>query len=216
MPIRPSADHASPTYHVVNRAAFGQLLYENFGEYLAYVRLMAWALDASPIELFAFCLMPNHLHLLLRTPEESDMSAFMHRLTMTHALRLRGWRGTRGRGAVYQSRFRASLVANDSYFYRAVRYVERNPVRANFVERVEDWMWSSASPVAMLQSVKLAPWPLPRPGDWRAYVNDVEPQRELDFMRLRIQRSEPLADPSVAVAAPANRAKNAVAVSDDD
>ena len=45
MPTRPSADHAGPTYHVVNRAAFGQLLYEDFGEYLAYVRLMAWALE---------------------------------------------------------------------------------------------------------------------------------------------------------------------------
>jgi putative transposase len=216
MPIRPRADHAGPTYHVVNRAVFGQLLYKDFGEYLAYIRLMASVLDPSPIELFAFCLMPNHVHLLLRTPEEPDMSAFMHRLTMTHALRLRGWRGTRGRGAVYQSRFKASLVANDSYFCRAVRYVERNPVRATFVERVEDWMWSSASPVAMLQGVRLAPWPLPRPQDWQAYVNDVEPQRELDFMRLRVQRREPFADPAADVEAPANTAKKAVTVSDAD
>jgi len=216
VPTRPSADHAGPIYHVVNRAAFGQLLSEDFGEYLAYIRLMAWALEPSPIELFAFCLMPNHLHLLLRTPAEPDMSAFMHRLTMTHALRLRGWRGTRGRGAVYQSRFRASLVARDSYFYRAVRYVERNPVRATFVERVEDWMWSSASPVGMLQGVRLAPWPLPRPRDWRAYVNDVEPQRELDFMRLRVRRREPFADPAAEVEATANQAKKTVAISDDD
>ena len=216
MPTRPSADHAGPTYHVVNRAAFGQLLYEDFGEYLAYVRLMAWALEQSPIDLFAFCLMPNHVHLLLRTPEEPDMSAFMHRLTMTHALRLRGWRGTSGRGAVYQSRFRASLVANDSYFYRAVRYVERNPVRAKFVERVEDWMWSSASPVAMLQGVGLAPWPLPRPQNWQDYVNDVEPQRDLDFMRRRAERREPFADPAAEVAALANRARKAAAVSDDE
>jgi putative transposase len=216
MPIRPSADHAGPTYHVVNRAAFGQLLYEDFGEYLAYVRLMAWALEQSPIDLFAFCLMPNHVHLLLRTPEEPDMSAFMHRLTMTHALRLRGWRGTSGRGAVYQSRFRASPVANDSYFYRAVRYVERNPVRAKFVERVEDWMWSSASPVALLQGVELAPWPLPRPQNWQDYVNDVEPQHDLDFMRLRAERREPFADPAAEVAALANRARKVVAVSDDD
>jgi putative transposase len=216
MPIRPSADHTGPTYHVVNRAVFGQLLYQNFGEYLAYVRLMAWALDSSPIELFAFCLMPNHVHLLLRTPAEREMSAFMHRLTMTHALRLRGWRGTRGRGAVYQSRFRASLVAKDSYFYRAVRYVERNPVRANFVQRVEDWMWSSASPVAMLQGVKLAPWPLPQPRDWRAYVNEVEPQPDLDFMRLRVQRREPFADATAEMEVPAHRDEKPVAVPDDD
>jgi putative transposase len=216
MSIRPSADHSGPTYHVVNRAVFGQLLYQDFGEYLAYVRLMAWVLAASPIELFAYCLMPNHLHLLLRTPAEPEMSAFMHRLTMTHALRLRGWRGTRGRGAVYQGRFRSSLVANDSYFYRAVRYVERNPIRATFVDRVEDWMWSSASPVSLLQGVRLAPWPLPRPRDWQAYVNDVEPQRDLDFMRLRVQRREPFADPVADVEAPASRAAETVAISADE
>jgi putative transposase len=215
MPIRPTADHTGPTYHVVNRAIFGQLLYQDFGEYLAYVRLMASVLDTSPIELFAFCLMPNHLHLLLRTPAEPDMSAFMHRLTMTHALRLRGWRGTRGRGAVYQSRFRASLVADDEYFYRTVRYVERNPVRATFVDRVEDWMWSSASPMSVLQGVPLAPWPLPRPVEWQAYVNEVEPQRDLDFIRLRVQREEPLADPAADVAAPANQATETVAVSEN-
>ncbi len=216
MPTRQRADHEGPTYHVVNRAVFGQLLYQDFGEYLAYVRLMAWGLKHSPIELFAFCLMPNHLHLLLRTPGESDMSDFMHRLTMTHALRLRGWRGTRGRGAVYQSRFRASLVATDSYFYRALRYVERNPVRAKFVDRVEDWMWSSASPVGMLQGIRLAPWPLPRPRDWKSFVNDVEPQQQLDFMRLRVQRREPFADPIAEVEAVADVAKRTVAVSDDD
>ena len=77
-------------------------------------------------------------------------------------------------------------------------------------------MWSSASPVAMLQGVRLAPWPLPRPQDWQAYVNDVEPQRELDFMRLRVQRREPFADPAADVEAAANRAKKAVAVSDAD
>jgi putative transposase len=214
MPIRPTADHPSPTYHVVNRAILGQLLYRDFGEYLAYVRLMTWVLETSPIELFAYCLMPNHLHLLLRTPAEPEMSRFMHRLTMTHAVRLRGWRGTRGHGAVYQGRFRASLVANDPYFYRAVRYVERNPVRAKFVDRVEDWMWSSASPVSVLQGVRLARWPLPRPRDWHAYVNEVEPQRDLDFMRLRVQRSEPFADPA-DVEAPANPAPDAVAVSED-
>lgn len=216
MPTRPPSDHSGPTYHVVNRAVFGQLLYENFGEYLAYSRLMADVLDPSPIELFAFSLMPNHVHLLLRTPTEAAMSAFMQRLTMTHALRLRGWRGTRGRGAVYQGRFKASLVANDSYFYRAVRYIERNPVRAGLVERVEDWMWSSASPIVMLQGIRLAPWPLPRPRDWQAYVNGVEPQGDLDFMRLRVQRRERIADPTAEVNTPANRAAKQVAVFEDD
>ena len=217
MPTRASSGQPFPTYHVVNRAVIGQLLFQDFGEYLAYVRILAQGVEppVMAVEVFAFCLMPNHVHLLLRTPSEAHLSAFMQRLTMTHALRLRGWRGTRGRGAVYQGRFRASLVANDAYFYRAVRYVERNPVRAGLVNRVEDWMWSSASPIATLQGITLAPWPIPRPVHWQAYVNGVEPQEELDFIRLRVQRRERIADPTLEVKASANRAEGQVAVSDD-
>jgi hypothetical protein len=68
----------------------------------------------------------------------------------------------------------------------------------------------------MLQGIRLAPWPLPRPRDWQAYVNGVEPQGDLDFMRLRVQRRERIADPTAEVKTPANRAEKQVAVSEDD
>jgi putative transposase len=205
MPNRPTAGFAGTTFHVVNRATHGQLLCRDFGEYLTFVRILAWAVDQSPIRLFALSVMPNHFHLLLEPIAERDLPIFMHRFQMTHALRLRQWRGTQGRGAVYQGRYRASRVHAESYFYRAVRYVERNPVRARLVTRPDEWMWSSASPVAALQGIRLAPWPVPRPTGWDEFVNQVEPESDLAFLRRRTARREPLVDPEVEVATPAIR-----------
>jgi putative transposase len=207
MPNRPTAGFAGTTFHVVNRATHRQLLCKNFSEYLTFVRILAWAVRASPIDLFAFSVMPNHFHLLARPVGEKDLGVFMHRLQMTHALWLRQWRGTQGRGAVYQGRYRASRVHTESYFYRAVRYVERNPVRAGLVARPDEWMWSSASPVAALQGIRLADWPVPRPGTaWHDFLNQVEPDDELAFVRRRTARREPLVDPAVEAAVPATPA----------
>jgi putative transposase len=196
VPNRPCADPGT-TFHVVNRATRGQLLFEDFGEYLSFLRLLAWALSRAPIDLFAYCLMPNHWHLLLRPATHRDLSAFMYELSKEHALGLRRWRRNEGCGAVYQGRYRASAVHTETYFYRAARYVERNPVRAKLAERVDEWSWSSASRIGAIQGVLLADWPLPRPANWSEFVNDAEPQRDVEFIRHRTRRCEPLADPTV-------------------
>jgi putative transposase len=203
MPDRPPGGFAGTTFHVVNRATHGKLLCRDFGEYLAFIRILAWALRGAPVDLFALCVMPNHFHLLVRPVGDKDLAAFMHRFQMTHALRLRQWSGTQGRGAVYQGRYRASRVHDESYFYRAVRYVERNPVRAGLAKWSDEWMWSSASPVAEMQGVRLAEWPLPRPTGWMDFVNEVEPESDLAFMRRRIKRREPLIDSKVEATTPA-------------
>jgi putative transposase len=216
MPYRPPFDFPDTTFHVVNRAIHRQLLCRDFGEYLAQLRILSWAVRESPIDLFAFSLMPNHFHLLIRAPSARDLSKFMHRFQMTHAMKLRQWRGTVGRGAVYQGRYRASRVHEESYFYRAARYVERNPVRAKLTRRPDKWMWSSASHVAPIQGIQLAEWPLPRPEGWTDFVNQVEPEDDLAFMRRRTARREPLIDPAVEATTPAIQLAVVAADSEED
>jgi putative transposase len=216
MPDFPSPNVAGTTFHVVNRATHRQLLCRDFGEYLSFARILAWALRRSSVDLFAFAVMPNHFHLLVRPVGEKDLATFMHRFQMTHALKLRQWRGTQGRGAVYQGRYRASRVHNESYFYRAVRYVERNPVRARLTARADEWMWSSASPVAEIQGLRLATWPVPRPTGWTDFVNQVEPESDVAYIRRRIARREPLIEPTVEATTPAIRLPAVTAHSADD
>jgi putative transposase len=195
VPNHPTEGHAGTTFHVVNRAAYGQLLFEDFGEYLLFMRLLAWALGRSPIDLFAYCLMPNHWHLLLRPEASGDLSQFMYDLTKQHAQELRRWRDNLGAGAVYQGRYRASPVRTETYFYRAARYVERNPVRARLSERADGWLWSSASGIGIIQGVRLAEWPEPRPKSWSEFVNEIESPEDLALIRKRTRRCELIDDP---------------------
>ena len=79
-----------------------------------------------------------------------------------------------------------TAVDNETYFYRAGRYVERNPVRAGFVERAEDWHSSSASLVSLVdpaERVVLAPWPVPKPVGWLDYINNSEPLADVTRVR---------------------------------
>jgi putative transposase len=195
VPERPVAGSAGVVFHVVNRAIQGQLLFSDFGEYLAFQRLLARALETVPTRLLAYCLMPNHWHFVLWPRIDGELTAFVRWLTKTHAQSLRHWRGTVGRGAVYQGRFKASGIDTDRYFYTAIRYVERNPVRAGLAATAEDWLWSSASETGQMQGIQLAKWPLPRPDRWSSIRNEVEPGRELEFIRQRTGRNEPLAQP---------------------
>jgi putative transposase len=215
LPNRPRAD-AGTTFHVVNRATHGELLYKDFGEYLSYLRLFACMLHRFPVDLFAFCLMPNHFHFLMRPATHAILIALMYELSKNHALGLRRWRGNEGRGAVYQGRYRASPVDSETYFYRAARYVERNPVRASLCERAEDWLWSSASRIGEIQGVLLSDWPVPRPENWLAFVNDVEPQQELDYIRRRTKRCELIAEPTTYIESLAISTGGRVAISDED
>jgi putative transposase len=215
MPQRRRADPGS-TFHVVNRATIDQLLFRDFGEYLFFLRLIALVVPRVGVELFAFCLMPNHWHFLVRAADAQQLSRLMYELSKAHAQALRRWRGNVGKGAVYQGRYRASVVHEPSYFYRAVRYVERNPVRAALSERAEEWLWSSAARIGEIQGIVLADWPVDRPPNWLAFVNQVEPKQELEFIRLRTRRGEGLAEPTADVEELAIRGRRTVAVSDED
>jgi putative transposase len=192
---RPFGEIAQTTFHVVNRAIEGQLLFRDFGAYLAFIRLMSRALARVPIDMFAFCLMPNHWHLLLRPTAERDLVAFMQWLTSQHAMGVRRWTGTTGRGAVYQSRYWASAVHEQLYFCRVARYIERNPVRAGLADRTAGWLWSSASSVGPVQGITLAEWPVPRPCHWRSFVDGIESQQDLDYVRLRTRNRLPIGEP---------------------
>jgi putative transposase len=197
MPRHPSADTGGHLFHVTNHAIEGQLLCRDFGEFLALQRILARALQAAPIRLLAFCLMSNHWHLLLWPEADDDTRNFVRWLSMTHARNLRAWRGSSGGGAVYKGRYDASAIEAPAYFYTVVRYIERNPVRAGIVDRADEWLWSSASPTHALHGIQLAEWPLPKPADWNAFMNDVEPLADLEFVRERTSRGEPIARPRI-------------------
>jgi putative transposase len=118
--------------------------------------------------------------------EGRDRSRFTGWLTLTHTQRWHAHRHSTGSGHVYQGRFKSFPVQDDEHFLTVCRYVERIPVRANLVERAEDWPWSSLSrwQSGTAEAKRLlAAWPLARRPGLVEHVN--APQSEAELAALR-------------------------------
>ena len=182
-------------FHVVNRAAKRAALFENEHDYRAFEEVLIAALGRVDIALYAYCVMPNHWHLVMSPMIDGALSRFMHWLTTTHARRWQIAKGLDGYGAVYQGRFRSIPVGNDSHFLWACRYVERNALRASLVSRAEDWRWSSLwQRHANSGHEWLSPWPVPTPGDWLSHVNIAQTTAEIEAFRRAMNKSEPFGE----------------------
>jgi len=130
-------------YHVLNRANARARIFHDDADYAAFLRIAAEAVQRVRMRLLAYCVMPNHWHLVLHPRADGDLSRFMGWLTLTHTQRWHAQRHSIGAGHLYQGRFKSFPVQKEVYFLRLCRYVERNALRAGLVQRAEDWPWSS-------------------------------------------------------------------------
>ena len=96
-----------------------------------------------PMRVLAWCVMSNHWHLVLWPRGDGDLSEFMRWLTVTHTQRWHAAHHTSGTGPLYQGRFKSFPIQEDDHLLTVLRYVERNPLRANLVKRADEWRWSS-------------------------------------------------------------------------
>jgi putative transposase len=173
----------------MNRAVQDLQLFERDSDYEHFLRVLVETSRRIPMRLLAYALMPNHWHLILWPPTDDSLSLFMKRLTATHAQEWRSGRGSIGRGAVYQGRFKAIAVQDDWHFLRLCRYVERNPLRGGLVSSAGDWPWTSAcSSVDVMSRPAVCQWPVARPPDWVEQLNTPELPRVLREVRDAIRR----------------------------
>ena len=187
---RPSS--AGLVFHVLNRAAKRAPLFEAPADYAAFERILREAVNRFAISLFAYCLMPNHWHLVVRPDVDRALARTMHWVTTTHARRWQSARGLDGHGAVYQGRYKAIPIECDRHFLWVCRYVERNALRANLVARAEEWEWSSAQRVADRGVPSfLARWPVARPEGWLDQVNEPQTEAELRSFRRSMREGQP-------------------------
>lgn len=154
---------------------------------------MREAHDKCPMRLTGYCLMTNHFHLLLWPYQDGDLSRWMQWLMTSHVRRYH--RHYHSSGHVWQGRFKAFPVQTDEHYLSVLRYVERNPLRANRVQRSQDWEWSSLRPtVRSAPHGLLCDGPLPKPAQWVRFVNGVETEAELNALRHSLARGTPFGD----------------------
>ena len=124
MPRTVRASEGNLCYHVLNRGNGRAEVFHKDDDYVAFLEAMAEASVRLPMRVIAYCLMPNHFHLVLRPQADGDLSRWMHWLLTTHVRRyLRHYRHS---GHVWQGRFKAFPIEDDEHLATVVRYVERN------------------------------------------------------------------------------------------
>jgi putative transposase len=181
-------------FHVLNRGVARHDLFHRPGDFLAFERILAEALARVPgVQLLAYCLMSNHWHLELLPSADGELSELMRWLTVTHTQRYHACHHTAGTGHIYQGRFKSFPVEETAEaFFPVTRYVERNALRANLVERAEDWRWCSLWRRENGRTdLPLADWPIKCPADWVQLVNAPQTAAELTALRRSLTRGRP-------------------------
>lgn len=189
-------------------------LFDDEGDYLAFERVLVEGLTKYPgVRLCAFCLMPNHWHLVVWPEPGKDrvLSEWMRWVGTTHVRRWHEHRHSAGTGPIYQGRFKSFPIQAEDHFLTICRYVERNAARAGLPSvgsLAEDWRWGSlglrhakASELDEVEAglrgslVRPSDWPVAPgrgSGGWRGKVNRPLGEEELDAVRLSVQRGRPL------------------------
>ncbi len=181
-------------YHVWNRANGRQRIFESASDYEAFERVLMEAHERVTMRTVAYCVMPNHWHLVLWPRRDGDLSRFMAWVTLTHTQRWHAHHQSAGTGHLYQGRFKSFPVQSDEHFLTVCRYVERNALRAGLVGRAEEWRWSSLwhrCQDARRAKPWLTEWPVARPRQWVRWTNEPQTEAELEALRRCVARGQP-------------------------
>jgi putative transposase len=170
-------------HHVTQRGNGRQQTFFEEGDYALYLDLLADAAERARAEVWSYCLMPNHVHIILVPSDEYGLSGTFGDLHRRYTGYVNARRRTTGH--LWQGRF-GSVAMDEPHLVTALRYVALNPVRARLVKQAEDWRWSSTRALIRGEDdhvVKIAP-ALERVGDFAAFLGE-EFDEELSYAALR-------------------------------
>lgn len=202
MPRKPRAIFPGVCYHLINRGNNRGTVFHRGADYRHFLGLVEQAQERTPLAILGACLMPNHFHLLVRPAHSGAVGTWLHWLQMTHAHRHHLRFETSGR--VWQGRYKAFPVQQDTHLLVVLRYIERNALRAGLVRRARDWPWGSAAWRAHdgRWGRLLTPSPVALPGDWLEFVDQPQTAKEIAEVRESVQSQRPYGGADWAAQAP--------------
>ncbi|MDP4291661.1 MAG: transposase [Bacteroidota bacterium] len=184
-------------YHVLNRANARVPAFESDKDYATFESILEDAVAKYDMRLLAYCMMPNHWHLVLYPKNDGDLIKFMGWLSNTHTRRWHMEKHTIGEGHLYQGRYKSFICQNDDHFITLVRYVEQNALKAHLVKKAQDWRWSSVwrrEYGNASQKKLLSAWPVAVPEDYLILLNQLEMQPVEEEIENAIVKSKPYGD----------------------
>ena len=141
MPRPPRLLLAKSYYHIMTRGNNRNVVFRSPIDYCYYLELLDRYKSELHFDLYHYCLMPNHVHMLIKTQNANDFSLFMKKINLAyfhHYKQNYDWIGH-----FWQDRFKSQPIGKDEYFIQCGKYIELNPVRAKIVEKPEDYHYSS-------------------------------------------------------------------------
>lgn len=180
------------SHHIVQRGHNKQVVFAEEADYQYYLNTIREFKAVCGITVHAYCLMTNHVHLLLEPETTTGLGDFMKRLAgrQTRYFNKQEVR----RGTLWEGRYKSSVVDAENYFYACVRYIELNPVRAGMVTSPGEYLWSSysahycgATDDVYVDNFKLNTI---KGSDYEAYICASEDHGETSFLRESVNRNQ--------------------------
>jgi REP element-mobilizing transposase RayT len=139
MPRRPRVDMVG-YYHIVNRGVEQRITYKEDEDYEIFLEMLCMASRLYDVTLHGYVLMSNHYHLLIETIQE-NLSKFMKHINASYAIYFN--KKYKRSGHLWQGRFKSWYVTDEAYLYALISYIHNNPVKANIVNKIEEYRYSS-------------------------------------------------------------------------
>jgi putative transposase len=176
----------------MNRGNNRSTIFHDHADYQFFEDLLLRAKNRIPVKVFAWCLMPNHFHLVLCPLLDGDLGRWMHWLLTCQVHYHRKRHQVSGR--IWEGRYKAPPIQENEHFLTVLRYVERNPVRAALVDDVVKWRWSSFQHRSGKDHPLLDQSPVELPAPWRSFINEPLTDSELAAVRTSLNREQPYGD----------------------
>jgi len=176
--------------HVLNRGNGKQEVFHKGQDFYVFVRTMKEAKKRYAVNVYAYCLMPNHFHIVLMSDKADHLSKWMQWIMTSHVRRYHQHYQTSGH--VWQGRYKNFIIQKDEHLLTVLRYVEANPVRAGLVSSARDWPWSSHN-VRIHDAIDgiVDILPMELPSDWAEYVDEPLRKKEIERLNQSVNRQSP-------------------------
>jgi len=199
MPRRARVVIAGCAHHVTQRGNDGQVVFRSDEDREVFLARLREASERFGLTVEGYCLMGNHVHLIATPQEESSLAQALKRTGQLYAQYAN--RRYDRRGHLWQDRF-FSCALDDAHFWRAVAYVERNPVRARLCRKAWRWVWSSAAAHCGGRDgsglLEMDSWTKQIDLDWwKGQLTEPEDETDMRQFRLCTSRSRPWADEAI-------------------
>lgn len=195
MPRIPRIVGVGHPHHIIQRGNNRENIFLNYKDYEKYLSFLSRYSEEKGAAVFVYCLMPNHVHLLVTPSGEEALAKMMQGVTLCYTQYFNREKGRTGR--LWECRYHSTVIDGERYLWAVSRYIENNPVRAGIVKKPEDYPYSSAKAHILGRRSQLLNEPLfdkSELNEYRRFMKLEEDKKILEEIRRQTKLGKPLGD----------------------